>query len=379
MSDISSWSETAASNNNIPPAGFPEGMSPATVNDAAREVMAAVKRTWDRDHPIQTSTGAANSYNLTYTNGPAGYVLGESYTFIAGATNTDVSTLNVNSIGAVAIKSGDGVTPLVAGIIVAGYQITCVYNGSSFQLVGGFTFTGDVTGTGTGTAALTLAPSGVTAGVYVNLTIDAKGRVTAARNLNTLDVAGVLGTASVFNVGGAGAVVPLLSGVNTWSGIQTFSSEVDLVVPTGAVLSLASNAGVPRIIYFATLVSSVPKLRWSIDANTAAETGTGNAGSNFDIVRYNDAGTPFDTPLTISRSTGQITTSTSLNVTGQVNATTHVVATNNIVGANLYFGNGTFQVGSNAVGNKFVFPTSSGVPGIGATSPGAVGDIWYEW
>lgn len=44
--------------------------------------------------------------------------------------------------------------------------------------------------------------------------------------------------------------------------------------------------------------------RWSIElGNAVAETGT-NAGSNFAINRYNDAGVYLDTPLTIVRATG---------------------------------------------------------------------------
>lgn len=43
MSKISTWSTTAASNNSTPPDGFPEGMNPSDVNNAAREVMAAVR------------------------------------------------------------------------------------------------------------------------------------------------------------------------------------------------------------------------------------------------------------------------------------------------------------------------------------------------
>ena len=45
MSNISQWSTTAASNNSASPDGFPEGMAPSGVNDAAREVMAAI-RAW---------------------------------------------------------------------------------------------------------------------------------------------------------------------------------------------------------------------------------------------------------------------------------------------------------------------------------------------
>lgn len=48
---------------------------------------------------------------------------------------------------------------------------------------GGITeLTGDVTGGGTGSVAVTLATSGVDAGIYTNptLVVDAKGRVTGA-------------------------------------------------------------------------------------------------------------------------------------------------------------------------------------------------------
>ena len=44
------------------------------------------------------------------------------------------------------------------------------------------TLTGDVTGSGTGSFAATLAASGVTAGTYTSVTVDAKGRVTAGTN-----------------------------------------------------------------------------------------------------------------------------------------------------------------------------------------------------
>jgi hypothetical protein len=61
---------------------------------------------------------------------------------------------------------------------------------------GSLTFTGDVTGTGsTGSStALTLANSGVTAGTYTKVTVDAKGRVTTGASLASGDLPTYTGT-----------------------------------------------------------------------------------------------------------------------------------------------------------------------------------------
>ncbi len=55
------------------------------------------------------------------------------------------------------------------------------------------TLTGDVTGVGTGTVATTLANSGVSAGTYTKVTVDAKGRVTVGASLASGDVTTALG------------------------------------------------------------------------------------------------------------------------------------------------------------------------------------------
>jgi hypothetical protein len=64
VSDIKSWSASAASNNAASPNGFPEGMAPSGVNDSARETMAAVRRWYEMAQWIDlgdapTQTGAA--------------------------------------------------------------------------------------------------------------------------------------------------------------------------------------------------------------------------------------------------------------------------------------------------------------------------------
>ena len=48
MSNLKTWSTTAASNNQSTPDGWPEGQAPSTVNDCGREMMASI-RTWYED------------------------------------------------------------------------------------------------------------------------------------------------------------------------------------------------------------------------------------------------------------------------------------------------------------------------------------------
>ena len=54
--------------------------------------------------------------------------------------------------------------------------------------LGSVTFSGDVTGSGTGAVTLTLSNTGVTAGTYPKVTVDAKGRVTGGASLSDSDI-----------------------------------------------------------------------------------------------------------------------------------------------------------------------------------------------
>jgi hypothetical protein len=60
MSEVSTWSTTAASNNSATPDGWPEGQAASTVNDCAREMMAAIAR-W---YPTVPLLSAANVYTV---------------------------------------------------------------------------------------------------------------------------------------------------------------------------------------------------------------------------------------------------------------------------------------------------------------------------
>lgn len=139
MADIqsASWSETDASNNSAPPAGFPEGQLPSTVNDSARAVMGAIRRFYDHINPIIVSQGSANAQTLTYAVAPAAYVTGDRYTFIVGSalTNTGATTLNVNGLGAKNILIGSNA--LQGRELRESQVIDVSYDGTQFQLLRG--------------------------------------------------------------------------------------------------------------------------------------------------------------------------------------------------------------------------------------------------
>jgi len=145
MSDIGGstpWSEADASNNTAAPQGFPEGMLPSGVNDAARALMGATKRFWDRINGTLLAGGVADAYTLTYGVNDASLYQGAVYTFRAPAANTGASTLNVNDgTGAHPIvRNGSTATEALSAfdIVVGGYYSVAWDSVSTqFVLLGG--------------------------------------------------------------------------------------------------------------------------------------------------------------------------------------------------------------------------------------------------
>jgi hypothetical protein len=108
MSDIKKWSTAAASNNASPPDGWPEGQAPSTVNNCARENMAATKRWYidaqwtDFDHtPTFLTTGSfslAGDLTTTYHSGRRLKIVDAStlYGTITSASFSTVTRVSVS-------------------------------------------------------------------------------------------------------------------------------------------------------------------------------------------------------------------------------------------------------------------------------------------
>jgi hypothetical protein len=129
----SNWNEVDASNTTPPPDGWPAGMAPSGVEPGNRAIMGAVKRFWNRTNTTQTTAGTSTAYTLTYGVAPAAYVNGEQYSFVVNQACGASPTLNINALGAVALRKfvNGAFTALVAGDLQANQVVHLHYNGTA--------------------------------------------------------------------------------------------------------------------------------------------------------------------------------------------------------------------------------------------------------
>lgn len=134
------WSRTASSNATADSTvNWQEGQAPSTVNDSARAMMASTAAFRD-DISCGIAAGGTNnaitvtSYQVFDTLAhAANQIIG----FRATATNSGSCTINVDGLGAKALRLGSGVD-CPAGTIISGSPYQCVYNVSDdvFYLIG---------------------------------------------------------------------------------------------------------------------------------------------------------------------------------------------------------------------------------------------------
>ncbi len=162
MSNVSSWSTTAASNNSAAPNGAPEGMAPSGVNDVIRENMAAVSKFYKDTQGTLVSTGSSNAYVLTTNNAHATLGAQSLLVFRANHTNTGAATLAVDGLAAKSIRSKGAA--ISADEIISGSIISVAYNSNSdvYDMIGSGTLRNvadyqSFTANGTWTAAANIS------------------------------------------------------------------------------------------------------------------------------------------------------------------------------------------------------------------------------
>jgi phage-related tail fiber protein len=135
-----------------------------------------VVRTGDGTHETRTLTGSTGRIAVTNGSGAAGNPTVDLAT--TGIAPGTYNSLTVDSYGRITAGTFESYG-------------TGGGDGGDGGSSGPISLTGDVTGTGTGAVSTTLSPTGVEAGTYSSVTVDAKGRVTAASNPTTLSGYGI--------------------------------------------------------------------------------------------------------------------------------------------------------------------------------------------
>ena len=136
IGDNTVYSHVDASNSTGTNPGWPEGMAPSRVNDAARALQGAVKRWRDYSTFSVTSGGVAATQTLTYAVAPS-LQTNDEFGFIAGFIATAAMTLNINATGVKTVKKlvAGVLTDLVATDWAANDKVKVSYDGTFYVLM----------------------------------------------------------------------------------------------------------------------------------------------------------------------------------------------------------------------------------------------------
>lgn len=137
------WSQTASTNGTADSTcPFPEGMSPAAVNDGTRGMMAAAAKFRDDVSGAIVTGGTSTAYTVASYQGfdTLAHLDGKVIAFTPHTTNgANGSSLNIDGLGVKPILTAPGVG-LPGGVLVAGTPYAVVYNNTdgAFYLHGFF-------------------------------------------------------------------------------------------------------------------------------------------------------------------------------------------------------------------------------------------------
>lgn len=242
--NVSAWSTTAASNSGADSTigTVADTSSPTAVDDWVRSIMASVKRyILDTDGGL-TSSGTNTITVTTNRSISSGHqAAGFSLRFKAGGTNTGAATLNVDSLGAVAVKRLNG-DALSAGDIVSGGIYDVAFDGTNYVLLGAGpgagtygvlsgdntwsganTFTGSVTvGDGSGDAVVI---KGTTVNSYMSGLLST-GSASSLRSTIGLGTAAVINVPVTVGNGGTAATDAATAARNLLNGLGTTKGNI---------------------------------------------------------------------------------------------------------------------------------------------------------
>jgi hypothetical protein len=192
------------------------------------------------------------------------------------------------------------------GRIVSGALIA--YSNGTSNAISSISLTGDVTGTGTGVVNTTLAATGVVAGTYSVVTVDAKGRIlNGISSNNTISPLGGTFLSSItFNGSGAPIAIKFMDTVN--------NANTGLAFNVGNVLNLQTSDGAGGTRQVLSVQANSLNSPVNIYANTVIS-GTLTATGGFTGNAF--TATKFLNNMTLT-ATGQVTGAVSFNGSNNV-------------------------------------------------------------
>lgn len=133
------WSKTASSNATADPSiNWAEGMSPSSVNDSARAMMARAAEYRDDISGALSLAGTSTAYTLTTNQGLAATpTTGQMLAFKPNVANGVAATLQTDGGNVYPLQSTAG-TALPAASIVAGTPYRASFSGTAWVMEGGY-------------------------------------------------------------------------------------------------------------------------------------------------------------------------------------------------------------------------------------------------
>lgn len=126
------WSQDSATNATADSSiNYQEGQAPSSLNDSARAAMAALAKYRDDVTGAIATSGTSTAYTVTsyQSFNSLANMSGKAIAFTPHTTNGSTVTLNVDGLGAKALRSAPNVE-LPAGVLVAGSPYVALYSNS---------------------------------------------------------------------------------------------------------------------------------------------------------------------------------------------------------------------------------------------------------
>lgn len=211
-----------------------------------------------------TSGGSANAQTISLSPAITAYAAGQTFAFIAGFTNTDTCTLNVNSVGAITLKRNG--QALGGGEVMAGQVVVVAYDGSSFAMLN---------------PSDQLAPS---AKAYLNT--GGVALASAALTGVEMDSVSYEYPADMWDAGDAQFIVVPIRGVYHITG-QVYITGATPLTSDEVRLIITGYRGATPFVVAECLETSVSgtTIKWNLSANYKA-----SAGDKFGLIVYQASG-----------------------------------------------------------------------------------------